>query len=146
MTPASVLLGAGRLTWSPVERQSDRYGAVWLMPDREECNSLSPGPFPSCILETAQKLENQHGTLYAEIKAVRTSTHVGDLARGFSPETPEIGEKITLGTGFLFTGIIPKTGLTVGIRPTYGRPKDWLEPRALYRCHEQTLGLFFKPL
>ena len=30
-------------------------------------------------------------------------------------------------------------------RPDDGRDYDWLDPKALYRCHEQTVRLTFDP-
>jgi hypothetical protein len=54
-----------------------------------------------------------------------------------------VGEEITLGSGTLFTETDPDTGLptAVGLAPDDGRDEDWFDPRALYRCHDQTVRL-----
>jgi hypothetical protein len=31
------------------------------------------------------------------------------------------------------------------LEPDDGRRADWLNPKALYRCHEQTVRLLFRP-
>ncbi|WIV57911.1 hypothetical protein [Amycolatopsis nalaikhensis] len=73
----------------------------------------------------------------------RPSVHCGDLTRGLAPTTPAVGEQITLGSGTVFTEPDPDTGLptAVGLVPDDGRDEDWLDPRALYRCHNQTVRL-----
>lgn len=36
-------------------------------------------------------------------------------------------------------------GAQVGLRPDDGRDYDWLDIRALYDAHEQTVELYFQP-
>jgi hypothetical protein len=88
--------------------------------------------------------EGAHGTLTAEILETRQSDHVGDMFRGIGPTTPDKGEVLTLGTGALWRG--ESYGApTLGLKPDDGRDSDWLDPRALYRCHSQTVRLRFEP-
>ncbi len=88
------------------------------------------------------------GRLVAEVQATRQSTHVGDLFRGLRPETPEVGERIVLGEGRLFCQTVDREeGIeAVGCTPEPEDPRDsdWLDPRALYRAHEQTVRLVFE--
>lgn len=164
-----ISLGQGVLTWDREERVSNRYGTVYIA--REGCNSLTPGRFPSLVDgDAAATVAGQYGKLVAEVIEARKSTHIGDHARQIYPETPEVGERIALGDGSLFTESTPAGGLRVGLRPTGnganpdrdmfvfangdegyfqtkkpGKDKDWLNPRALYRAHEQTVRLIFEP-
>jgi hypothetical protein len=141
---AQTLLGTGVLTWTPYERQSDRYGFVYLV--KEGGNSLADGPFPSLVDPAiAAKFLHAHGDLIAVVKTARESTHIGDFARGVFPRKPEVGQIIVLGKGQLITAQAPDGGIGVGLKPSDGRPTDWLDIRALYDAHEQTVELSFVP-
>lgn len=126
----NLTLGVGRLNWRRRERIDDRYGSVCLMHEKDE------GSFdlPKYV---------GFGKLIAFIKENRDSTHIGDLFHGFFPEKPDIGEKIELGEGFIFYDR-DEYGDMVGLKPTDGRTTFWLNPKALYRCHEQTVELRFQ--
>ncbi len=129
----AIPLGEGVLNWRATERVSDRYGAV----------HLAPGPFgdPVPFAETSGVL-GQSGTLSAQVLATRESSHIGDLFRGLRPSTPEVGDILTLGTGILFV----ERGTELGVLPADGRDADWLDPEALYRCHNQTVRLLWEPV
>lgn len=138
VTPApgptgTVTLGQGQLWWARFERQSDRYGSVFLLagPDDEDYASFEFAPV------------GRRGRLVAVVLHTRRSGHCGDLDRGLAPSTPEVGEEITLGTGTLFTDDDSDAGAAtaVGVKPDDGRTTAWLDPRALYRCHNQTVRL-----
>lgn len=83
------------------------------------------------------------GYLVATVLETRQSDHIGDSFRGLSPSTPRIGEEITLGgPGELF--IEMDFAPVVGLRPDNDRETDWLNPKSLYRCHNQTVRLEFR--
>jgi hypothetical protein len=130
-------LGEGRLTWPRGERVSDRYGTVCLMVDGD---SLTP---TTAYITLDHGIDGQRGTLIAEVIETRESTHIGDLFRGIFPVTPEVGERITLGTGTVFFARDFDAD-QIGLRPDDGRDSDWLDPNALYRAHEQTVRLMFE--
>lgn len=140
-----ISLGIGSLTWNANERRSDRYGTVYLIDDG--INSQSDVEAKSLIRRTPQTdaCEGAAGKLIAVVQATRKSTHIGDLFRGIFPRTPKIGQTIVLGTGKLFFAAAPEGGSQVGLLPEDGRAHDWLDIRALYDCHEQTVELFFEP-
>lgn len=126
-------LGTGLFSWNRHERVSDRYGAVTLLDGNDKAIQAVPA-----------NLIGHKGKLIAEVRETRQSQHIGDFFRGLSPETPEIGESITLGTGTLFEE--PAEGQAnraVGLKPEKRRESDWLNPKAMYRCHDQTVELFF---
>lgn len=132
---ATIDLGQGRLWWPRFERQSDRYGTVFLLtgPDAENYVSFENAPV------------GQSGRLVAVVVENRRSGHCGDIARSLVPTTPTVGEEITLGAGTLFTDTDADADLgvptAVGLAPDDDRDTDWLDPRALYRCHNQTVRL-----
>jgi hypothetical protein len=137
-------LGTGVLTWTPYERQSDRYGSVYLI--KEGGHSLADGPWPSLIDEaTALAFDGLNGELIAVVKIARESTHIGDLFHGVSPRKPEVGQIIVLGKGMLFRAPAPQGGIGVGLYPADRRATQWLDMRALYDAHEQTVDLSFVP-
>ena len=125
----AVMVGAGILTWCRGERVSDRYGTVYL----HESGSEAPAEL---------FVPSGHGTLIAEVLEAHPSSHIGDLARGLRPRTPEPGDIIVLGTGAAFTE--QQEGLRViGVRPADSRPSDWLNPRALYDVHSSRVRLIW---
>ena len=122
-------LGTGVLTWSPGERISDRYGTVYLLSDLESNE----------VVGLTDTTEGKRGRLIAVVREIRISRHIGDLFHGVFPEIPEVGQKIVLGEGTLFF-----QDELVGVRPEDGRQAHWLDIRALYRVHEQTVKLLFE--
>lgn len=126
-------LGNGVLNWPPAERVGDRYGLVKLF--------ATPAWRDVVELELHGTEEGQRGRLVAVVKETRKSQHIGDLFHGVFPEMPNTGDKIVLGEGTLFY-----EGDSVGLRPDDGRETQWLDIRALYRAHDQTVDLYFEPV
>jgi hypothetical protein len=140
------VIGEGVLTWDASERISDRYGAVFLMNDGDSMHEPS-----GYVLIPDDVPVGMPGWLVAEVVATRQSTHVGDVFRGLRPQTPEVGERIVLGRGRLFRQTVDRDSPhpvieAVGLAPedVDDRDTDWLDPRALYRAHEQTVRLTFE--
>lgn len=131
------LLGIGVLTWARGERVSDRYGSVYLMPEGH--NSMIQD---ESYIPLSHDADGQ-GRLITEVIATRKSTHIGDLFRGFFPETPEVGNRFTLGEGTLWFET-EDWGDQVGLAPDDDRDTDWLDPAVLYQVHEQTVRLLFE--
>lgn len=124
------LLGTGRLNWRRHERIGDRYGSVCLMHEEDEGTFDLPK-------------HTGYGKLIAIVKENRDSAHIGDLFHGFFPEKPEVGEVIELGEGDIFFSR-DEYGDTVGLKAKDKRLTFWLNPKALYRCHNQTVELYFE--
>lgn len=133
MTP--ILLGTGRLSWPRDERVSDRYGCVMLMQESDDDALLG-----AAVVD----LVGTRGRLHATVISTCDSQHIGDIFRGFYPTRPEVGEVIDLGVGAVFTDRCEQY-VTVGLTPDDERDSDWLDPSALYRCHSQTVNLYFTP-
>lgn len=135
----AVELGIGRLSWPRGERVSDRYGCVLLMHDGDSLIE------PSGYVHFDTSLAGTRGSLVAHVLETRDSTHIGDLFRGLFPQTPDVGETFRLGTGEVFLEQVDGNTPCIGLDPGDGRQSDWLDPRALYRVHEQTVRLTFEP-
>jgi hypothetical protein len=128
----TIKLGEGVLNWHRFERQTDRYGSVHLDGHTDESVSMAAAPVGT------------RGDLVATILKTRHSGHIGDLFRGIGPSTPTVGEEITLGTGTLFVETSDSLD-SIGVKPDDDREYDWLNPEALYRCHNQTVRLELRP-
>jgi hypothetical protein len=120
-------LGTGVLDWEREERISDRYGLVELFQG------------PGSLVKLNRVTEQLHGKLIAIVRETRVSSHPGDLFHGIKPSTPEVGERIELGIGGIFFD-----DDAVGLKPDDQRPTLWLDIRALYRVHQQTVTLYFE--
>lgn len=132
---ASYLLGTGRLTWPASERRTDRYGVVFLLQYGDSNSALTP-PIATITLPFVEEL-NQEFEVVALVIENRESTHIGDLAYGVFPRTPEVGAEIVLGKGRL--SVDSKCFLQV--TPKNPEKYPWLDMRALYDAHEQTVQL-----
>jgi hypothetical protein len=140
-----MILGTGRLTWNGRERRSDRYGTVFLLASGD---STTPD-FTITPLVIQPELLGVVGTLIARVIETRESTHIGDLFHGVFPITPNVGDLIILGEGALFIEAQSEGSCkwtAVGVKPLDGRSTLWLDIRALYRTHEQTVVLEFVPV
>jgi hypothetical protein len=156
-TVTTMILGEGVLTWARHERVTDRYGTVGLMTEgHAHADLVAQGMTEQQAtvnaylhsnptwLDVHTVPEGTRGTLQVRVIRTRQSGHIGDLFRGLSPTTPEVGEVIVLGTGTVFHDG-DGDGIYIGLRPDDGRDADWLDPEALYRAHEQTVELQFLP-
>jgi len=136
-----MILGTGILTWMPGERRSDRYGYVYLLRyGNSESDTWENIPI--------KHISVQRGKLVAKIVETRTSSHIGDLFHCVFPRTPDVGQEIVLGTGTLVFNDFEDEGgdgTEVGLYPDDDRSTMWLDMRALYDCHEQTVELRFEP-
>lgn len=139
-----VILGTGALNWHADERRTDRYGTVHLNHNNPSAvhhdDEATPGP---------ERFDNApvgaHGRLVAVIVDTRPTSHIGDLAHGVAPQPAPVGAEITLGTGTLFVEASRYGNTEIGVRPDDGRDHAWLDPAALYRCHDQTVRLELRP-
>lgn len=123
-------IGTGVLGWDSYERRSDRYGYVNLF--------ASPDDGCEKKVELVEVKTSDFGQLVAVVKETRKSNHIGDIFHGVYPETPEVGQRIVLGEGTLISH-----KHAVGIKPRKKRSTWWLDIKALYKAHHQTVTLFF---
>jgi hypothetical protein len=142
-TSNGIMIGAGRLTWTGSERRSDRYGYVFLI---NSGDSTTKGTDWSEMVVRPEHL-GLRCRLLAHVIETRQSSHIGDLFHGVYPSTPEIGDTILLGVGLLSVISGREGKPLVGLMPfDDDRSHMWLDIKALYRCHEQTVQLYYEPL
>lgn len=127
----------GIFSWPGEERRSNRYGFVGLWPnDYEHTASV----LPDVDLFALRLLQGRRVRMAAKVLEARESGHIGDFFRGIYPSKPDVGEVVYLGEGTLVLGNCAGVPL-VGLQPDDGREHDWIDPRALYRLHDQTVEL-----
>lgn len=126
---AAYKLGTGILSWDGEERRSNRYGSISLL------KSMDSGETTELLIPEG------HGVLLVKVVTPQKSRHTGDLSRGIFPRTPRFGQVIVLGAGRFFA--IGKA--RVGVKPAIARPDDWLDPHALFDCHESVVNLYWLP-
>jgi len=127
----AVVIGKGLLNWDRSERISDRYGMVFLFKTEHSRDKVEL-QLPEQDLGAKVKLK-------AKVIETRDSYHIGDLSHGVAPRTPKIGAVIELGEGFLQCW-----DNQVGVAPANRRDTLWLNLRALYDAHNQTVELFYE--
>lgn len=165
------VLAEGRLDWPKDERRTDRYGVVNIQTggrhpkehEREVIERLlarKASQGKGSIHQAEEDPTAEHATfrdapigtigrLLVRILATRESYHIGDIDRKIKPTTPEVDEVIILGEGELFVEMTACNDSfinSIGVRPEDGRVTDWMDPRALYRAHDQTVELSFEPI
>jgi hypothetical protein len=135
------IVGTGIFSWHAQERRSNRYGYFGLS---ESTSDEAVRAQASLDLATLRQFEGQRVVLHCKVQESRKSSHIGDLFLGVFPEQPAQGEIITLGCGVLRIddnkiGLEPET--YIGLEPETYRDELWLDPRLLYRLHDQTILL-----
>lgn len=135
-----MLLGSGIFIWDGVERRLRRYGFVTL----NNANYFGDVQVPTNFdTKVAGYYEGKRVKLTAIVTEARKSGHVGDMFLKIFPSTPEVGETIVLGVGTLTSDDASwaTTGRSFGLKPSDNRETLWLDPRLLYRLHDQTVEL-----
>lgn len=139
-----IKLGSGMLTWDGQERRTSRYGTINLTKTPFAGEAQVPWELDE---ETVGLLSGVQGVLVARVIETRESSHVGHHSRGLYPSTPGAGDEIELGYGRIM--LVPCTGdwgsPGIALLPLDRRHFDLMDPRALYRVHEQTVDLYFNP-
>lgn len=154
MKPGDVChVGSGVLSWNRNERVSDRYGTINLSSSRPDWKNSVVGdnhealPCDVFMVDESALVFGCRGILFCVVTGARRSGHIGDIFHGVFPSQPEVGEAIVLGEGTLFCEKAHDASTTenIGVRPD-GREVLWMDIHALYRCHEQTVDVYFEVL
>lgn len=136
-----MMLGRGVLGWNREERVTNRYGSVQLT------NApYAKGPVTELVLDedATREVVGRKVRLTALVIEARTSGHAGDLSLNIAPSTPEVGEVVALGVGFLALTVRDDLRCFVLV-PDDDRAELWIDPRLLYRLHDQTVELIAEP-
>lgn len=140
----SIKIGTGVFTWEGGERRCQRYGNVHLA-DSPYSGKLTGIPF-NLDLGALTPMLGKRVRITCTVTATRKSGHVGDQFLGIQPVTPNMGEVIVLGVGLLVVGIVKpwesRVTTSIGLLPEDCRSKFWLDPKILYRLHDQTVDMY----
>lgn len=131
-------VGYGVFTWPREERVYNRYGAFHL--DREAYEGEGACA-PRLDLPALNCFKGKRVRLTVEVVESRRSGHVGDLFLKIFPTQPSVGERIVLGVGRLDVLLLDGV-MCVALAPEDGRRELWIDPRLLYRAHDQTVNLY----
>lgn len=131
-------IGHGVFMWMSPERQTNRYGAFFLSDTTYAGEKVAA---PSLTFGTEH---TGRGRVVAVVVANRESGHVGDLALGIRPAMPDVGAEIDLGIANVAAETDPDfPGIRmVVMHPDDGREELWIDPRQLYRLHDQTVDIY----
>lgn len=131
------LVGHGVFSWDAAERRSNRYGSIHL--DDVPYNGVK---VCSSYLRVLLLPVGKRVRITAKVVEARDSGHIGDLFLKISPSRPEVGEEVDLGVGVLETAKGYDGTLSLVLQPNDGRKELWIDPRKLYRLHDQTVDLY----
>ncbi len=133
------MMGKGIFGWEGNERRSNRYGAIHL------AHQPFDGSAQTELVHNQQIMDSLSGKrvrLTAKVIESRPSSHVGDWFLKIKPSQPDVGEEVDLGVGVL--SIDPGYGgePEYVLHPADGRRVFWLDPRKMYRLHDQTVEIY----
>lgn len=138
----SKAVGYGIFMWMPMERRSNRYGAFFLAASTyDESVKVAPHIDESELT----KLLTKRVRVTCKVVESRESGHCGDSFLEIVPSKPEVGEVVDLGVAMLFMAKTPEGDTQVVMKPGDDRTDLWIDPRKLYRLHDQTVHLYVEP-
>ena len=120
------LIGEGQMGWYKFERQTDRYGSIFLH---------------GAKLQLPE--QGAMGKLVAEVVEKRPHIHLGDWFNGVGTSEPQINKKITLGEGAFFWND-REEDLQFGVEPRVQRDHEWLDGPMLYQMNNQLIRVYFQ--
>lgn len=143
-----MLFAKGILTWDSNERRSQRYGFFYLAKkDFDEQFSCEDFFFDiDCMKQYARVINGKRVKITAKVIENRKSGHFGDAFLEITPTMPDLNEEIVIGVGtfmYIHESFAP-AGYAIGIKPSDGRKVLWLDPRNLYKLHDQTVELYIE--
>lgn len=135
------MVGYGIFCWGGEERRSNRYGSFTLT-DSDYNNTTTVTP----KVNIPDELLGKRVRVVCKVVESRKSGHIGDLFLNIFPSQPEVSEEIELGIGFLHATVCDWSPehLTIYLIPEDGRKMLWIDPRILYRLHDQTVKVFME--
>lgn len=138
-----IKIAQGILNWDGVERRSNRYGRI-VVGDFNFNSDAKVTPFVDRDRLTVFEAEKVR--LVCRVVEARESGHIGDLALDIVPTMPMVGEEIELGVGRLrvCTSSWDDALTALELAPDDGRAELWIDPRLLYRLHDQTVDFLME--
>lgn len=134
-------IGHGILAWDGAERRSNRYGSIHLFASNFEENVSAEVDID---FNSLVQFEGKKVRLICKVVKARKSGHVGDSFLKILPSKPKVGEVIDLGVGIFTSTVGLDGGPDLVLQPGDGREDLWIDPRKLYRVHDQTVDVFIE--
>lgn len=134
-------VASGIFMWTASERRSNRYGAFFITAKNYEGTATVKPALEE--MRIATHLDHEV-LITCVVDEARESGHIGDLFLGIQPSMPKVGETIALGVGVLRAGKADTGDMTLILQPIDGREELWIDPRKLYRLHDQTVRVFIR--
>lgn len=130
----------GFFSWDGHERRSSRYGSFGVYPANYE-QTVKVNPYVN--LEALKELEGKRVKVTVMVLCDYESGHIGDLFLKIFPSRPKVGEVVDLGVG-TFNLIETEFGPKFQLAPNDGREEFWMDPKKLYRLHDQVVSVSFE--
>lgn len=133
-------VGFGIFMWNSMERRTQRYGGFYL--DKSNFDGdVKVTPQLSDLSEFLGKRVK----ISFNIVQSRPSGHLGDLFLEIKPSQPQVDETVCIGVGTLEQESLDYEPYSaVVLKPEDGRDKLWIDPRILYRLHDQTVNMLLE--
>lgn len=141
-----MLIANGIFMWSGTERRSKRYGLVY--PARQDADCTVVAPNYRVMEESLRLWVDKKVKITCKVVEARDSRHLGDMFvldendEYIKPSQPAVGEEIVVGVGTFFLGESSDGETAFGLLPEEPREHFWMDPRILYRLHEQTVNFY----
>ncbi len=139
----STPVGFGIFMWNGDERRSNRYGGFFMSDSTfNDGATVKPRLSPELKALVGKKVK-----VSCQVVEARESGHIGDLFLGVFPTIPDVGENVELGVAILdydASSDPAKYSDTIFMVPSDDRGELWIDPRKLYRLHDQTVNLFIE--
>lgn len=133
------LIAKGIFCWTSTERRTQRYGSIHVSDSPYEESARAEVYYDEVTLT---EWRGQRVRLTARVVESRPSTHAGDRAIDVKPVQPTVGEVVDLGVGVLSTDVSLDGLPDILLVPVDGRERFWIDPRQLYRLHDQTVEIY----
>ncbi len=137
------LYGKGVFAWDSIERRTNRYGSF----------TLNDSPYNDIDKVEVVRNDEVLNALVAKrvrVTAIvvenRPSDHIGDQFLGIKPPNPPtaVGTEIDLGVGVLMHAPDWAGNPAPVLMPIDGREELWIDPRQLFKLHDQTVEVHFE--
>lgn len=132
-------IGSGIFMWDGDERRSRRYGSFYPSPQNFGGDAHVPAWLDD---EALSGLDGRRVRVTCIVTETRDSGHAGDAFLGIKPSRPEVGEVVGLGVGTLHRDRNHDGNTAVVLQPLDRRLELWIDPRKLYRLHDQTVEIY----
>lgn len=132
-------IGFGIFSWNANERRSNRYGSFGL--HQSDYNNKVKA-VTDVSKDVCQEMIGKRVHITCKVIESRESSHFGDMFLQILPTKPDVGEIVDLGVGIFDLLEDEGVAITIVLKPGDNRKELWIDPRKLYRLHDQTVEVY----